>query len=185
MAYFLSFRFPTLLCLSLAWLLSGCCANEVCPPCQDDEADAVNISFSQAFSTAELDTIIITRAPKRFSATNKPESVTLIRTAARARDNIQLNNTTPFGQIGTSKLNAYRYEVQYLVQRPRSKPVPTTALLIDSVQLDGSFEGKKCCTCYTNNQKTAFTKYASRNGTALDSVAVIDLKQRPTIEVVK
>ncbi|WP_426061569.1 hypothetical protein [Hymenobacter sp. B1770] len=184
MAYPLSSRFATFICLGLGLLLSSCCANNVCD-CQDSEADAVSISFSPAFSATELDTIILTRAPKLFQASNKVESVTLIRTAARARDAIQLNNATPFGQVGTSKLNEYRYEVQYLVQPPRSKPVPTTVLVIDSVQLKGSLEGNGCCTCYINSQKTAFTKYPSRNGTALDSVAVIDLKQRPSIEVIK
>ncbi|MFC7669420.1 hypothetical protein ACFQT0_20180 [Hymenobacter humi] len=186
MAHLLPFRFSTLLCLTLALLLSGCCANSVCD-CQDEEADAIRLHFARGFSSTEADTVIIQRSPLPYQATNKFESVTLIRTAARFRDTIVINNNTPFAQAGTTKLNGYRYEVQYLVPKPKSKPVPTTVLVIDSVRLRGSLDGSGCCTCYTNTAKTVFALRARRNSTTPDSALVVDLKQAPrqSIELTK
>lgn len=143
-------------------MLSGCCANNVCN-CQDAQADAIKLRFStdptpgsRGFALADLDTIIIQRYPKKFTATTRPETVTLLRTAAQIRDSIVLNNNTPFAQTGTSKLNQYRYVVQYLAQVANRKSVPTTVLTIDSVFVRGSLDGSGCCTCYTNTEKTVF-----------------------------
>ncbi|MBF9237808.1 hypothetical protein I2I05_10420 [Hymenobacter sp. BT683] len=183
MTYPLPNRFATACCLSLL-LLSGCCANDVCD-CQDEQADAVQLSFSPAFGTADLDTIIILRSPLPYLPTNKVETVTLIRTAAQLRDSIRLNNTTPFTQVGSTKLNGYRYAIQYLVQKPGAKPVPITALVIDSVRLSGSLAGDGCCTCYTNAEKTVYATRPKRTGTGSDSTFVVDLKQVPAIPVTK
>ncbi|WP_157781136.1 hypothetical protein [Hymenobacter sedentarius] len=184
MAHLLPFRVSTACFLTVALLLSGCCANNVCN-CQDEQADAIKLRFSPRFATADLDTIIIQRSPLPYSPTTKPETVTLVRTAARVRDSVVINNTTPFAQAGTAKLNKYRYVVQYLGQAPQSKPVPTTVLVIDSIRLAGSLDGNGCCTCYTNTQKTVYATRPKRNSAAADSAFVIDLKQKPYIELVK
>ncbi|WP_046242945.1 hypothetical protein [Hymenobacter terrenus] len=160
MIHFPPFRFSAFLLVSAA-LLNGCCANNVCD-CNDAEADAITLRFSTdvavggVFAITDLDTIIIQRYPKNFTLSTKPETVTLLRTAAQVRDSILLNNNAPFTQTGGSKLNRYRYVVQYLKQMPGSKPVATTALVIDSVRLRGNLDGSGCCTCYTNTEKTVF-----------------------------
>ncbi len=184
MTNFLSIRLAAVFCLSL--LLGGCCANDVCD-CQDDQADAVKLSFSPAFGSADLDTIRILRSPLPYIRTNKVETVTLIRTAAQLSDSILLNNTTPFTTVGATKLNGYRYEVQYLVQQPGAKPVPITVLVIDSVRLRGQLVGDGCCTCYTNAEKTAYVTRPKRAGAGTDSTFVVDLKQvsTPAIPVTK
>ncbi|WP_035567090.1 hypothetical protein [Hymenobacter sp. IS2118] len=185
MTNFLSIRLAAIFCLSL--LLGGCCANDVCD-CQDDQADAVKLSFSPAFGAADLDTIRILRSPLPYIRTNKVETVTLIRTAAQLRDSIfsiLLNNTTPFTTVGATKLNGYRYEVQYLAQQPGAKPVPITVLVIDSVRLRGQLVGDGCCTCYTNTEKTAYVTRPKRASAGTDSTFVFDLKQVAVIPVTK
>ena len=184
MAHLLPFRFSTALFFCVALLLSGCCANNVCD-CEDAQADAIKLRFAPRFAAADLDTIIIQRSPLPYNTTAKPETVTLIRTPARARDSVVINNSTPFTQAGSAKLNRYRYVVQYLAQQPKSKPVPTTVLVIDSTRLRGSLAGSGCCTCYTNTQKTVFATRPKRNSTALDSAFVIDLRQKSYIELTK
>lgn len=179
MPHLLPFRFAAFFLAPALLLASGCCANNVCD-CQDAQADAVALRFSSAFSAADLDTLVIQRSPLPYRATTKAESVTLIRTGSQVRDSVLLNNNTPFTQVGSTKLNGYRYVVQYLVQRPGGKPVPTTALVIDSTRLRGSLSGNGCCTCYANSQKTV---YARKDGAAQDSV--FDLKQKPYILVTR
>lgn len=170
MTHLLPFRF---FALSAAILLSGCCANNVCD-CKDAQADAVQLRFSNAFSVSDLDTILIQRYPLKYTAATKPETVTLIRTVTHARDSILLDNATPFPQLGSARLNRYRYVVQYYVQLPGSKSLATTAYIIDSLHIRGSLEGNGCCTCYTNAEKTIFAK---------DSV--FNLKQKPILKVTK
>ena len=179
MAYFPIIRFATLV-ISAGVLLSGCCANNVCD-CQDAQADAIQLRFSRAagstgFAPADLDTIIIQRYPKKFTATTKPEVVTLLRTAAQLRDSIILNNTSPFAQTGSAKLSQYRYVVQYPTQTPGNKPVATTALVIDSVLLRGSFDGTGCCTCYTNTEKKVYL-----NGRPTGE----EIKENPVVVITK
>ena len=89
--------------------------------------------------------------------------MTLYQTPGQVQDSILLTNNVPFSQSGSTKLNAYRYVVQYLKHMPGRKPVPTTVAVLDSVDLAGSFEGDGCCTCYLNSQKVVY-----RNGTATD-----------------
>ena len=158
-------------------LLSGCCANNVCD-CDDADADMVELRFASSFSTsagsADLDTVVIQRYPVPLPAGSKPEIVTLIRTAARSRDSIRLNNGTPFPQIGTTRLGGYRYVLQYYVTRPGSKPALTTLVNINKIDLKGRLEGDGCCTCYINSGKTVF---AQRNDFSPDSA--FDLKLTP------
>ena len=160
-------------------LLSGCCANDVCP-CNDADADVVELRFASSFSNAvgnaDLDTVVIQRYPVPLPTGAKPEIVTLIRTAARSRDSIQINNGTPFPQIGTTRLGSYRYVLQYYAARLGSKPALTTLVNIDSIQLKGSLDGDGCCTCYNNSKKTVF---ARREGFSQDSV--FDLKRAPFV----
>ena len=184
----LPFRFSTILSLGGALLLSSCCANNECD-CKDEPlADAVVLRFlinadslagGRGFGRLDVDTIIIQRSPRPFKATIKPETVTLIRTAAQARDSVVLNNNTPFGQVTNFKLNHYRYVVQYLKHLPNSKPIATTIVVIDSVQLKGRLDGTGCCTCYTNSQKTVYASKPKRLNPAQDSAFVVDLKQKP------
>ena len=106
----------------------------------------------------------------------KPDIVTLIRSEARSRDSIRLNNNTPFAQVSTTKLDGYRYVLQYYVARPGSKPVLTTLLNINKIELQGNLDGDGCCTCYNNSKKTV---YVRRDGLAQDSV--FDLKRTPFV----
>lgn len=158
MAYFLS---PARAagCAAVVLLLGGCCANNVCD-CDDTQADAIELRFSTAatigFRTEDLDTLTLLRFPRPYNPASKFETVTLFRTPAQAGDSVLLNNNTPFAQAGSTKLNAYRYVVQYLRHVPGSKPVPTTAAVIDSVQLAGALEGDGCCTCYQNTKKAIY-----------------------------
>ena len=149
-----------------AGLLGGCCANNVCN-CDDANADAIKLRFSttaagptgQTFTAADLDTVVLQRSPLPYSAANKFETVTLYRRAAQAGDSIVLNNGVPFAQVGRTKLNGYRYAVQYLAHpatAPGTKGVLTPILIIDRVVLGGALEGRGCCTCYTNTQKTVY-----------------------------
>jgi len=168
MAHTSPFRSVAAPALGLALLLGGCCANNVCD-CNDAQEDAIRLRFStdatpgnQGFALADLDTIIIQRLPLKVTPTTKPETVTLLRTAAQLRerrDTIVLNNNAPFAQTGAGKLNRYRYVIQYLLRPAAGRPVATTALVIDSVRLRGSLEsqeGSGCCTCYQNTEKTVF-----------------------------
>ncbi|WP_210521449.1 hypothetical protein [Hymenobacter terricola] len=173
MSYLLPARFSVLSLLSAALLLSGCCANNVCD-CDDAKADAVELRFDPLFLTSDLDTVLIKRYPKDFNATTIPETVTLIRNTAHARDSVLLNNNSPFAQVGTTKINSYRYVVQYYVQQPGSKPVATTALVIDKIDLQGSFQGDGCCTCYTNSRKIVY---------AMGSVFDLTGQSRPIITI--
>ena len=188
MTNLLPFRFSTILPLAAALLLGSCCANNECD-CKDEPlADAVKLRFlinadslagGRGFGRLDLDTIIIQRSPRPFKATMKPETVTLIRTAARARDSVVLNNNTPFAQVTNLKLDRYRYVVQYLKHVPNSKPVATTILVIDSVQSRGRLDGTGCCTCYTNFRKTVYAARPKRLNPAQDSTFIIDLKEKP------
>ena len=118
MAYSLSSRISAVLSFGAALLLSSCCANNECNCKGEPLADAVELRFlinadslagGRGFGRLDVDTIIIQRSPRPFKATIKPETITLIRTAARARDSVVLNNNTPFGQVTNLKLDHYRY----------------------------------------------------------------------------
>ena len=174
MAYFPHFRLLAFSCLGLSLpLLNGCCANNVCER-DDSLADAIVLRFSKdtvsatgrGFHLADLDTIILRRYPYPYDAkTTKFDSVTLIRNRLQARDSIVLNNSTPFAQVNTStKLNAYAYEVLYLMHPPK-RGARTRISLINKVLLEGVFEGDGCCTYYTNTRKEVFVngEATSRN----------------------
>lgn len=179
------FRLTTIFLLG-ALLMSGCCANNTCN-CQDAQADAVRLRFSSVFTAADLDTIIVQRSPLPYSAANRVETVTLIRTAAQLRDTLRINNTAPFPQLNTTKLDGYRYVIQYLTQQPKSKPVANTLLIINDVTLDGRLDGDGCCTCYTNTQKVVNATKPKSATTPADSTFTIDLNlsQTPVIELTK
>ncbi|WP_201978470.1 hypothetical protein [Hymenobacter rubidus] len=175
MAYLLPSRFLT---LSAALLLSGCCANDVCD-CKDAQEDVIQFRFSSGFSTADLDTVLVQRYPLVITPATKPETVTLIRAASRVYDNIELNNTTPFAQVGAARLNNYKYVVRYYAT-PRQRR-SAIALIVDKVDLKGSFGGGNstgCCTCYTNLSKAISFRKDSTFAEAADSTR--DLKATPT-----
>ena len=169
----LPLRLMALLTVAAGLLLSGCCANNVCD-CNDADADVVELRFSTNISRNDLDTVVIQRFPVPLPAGAKPETVTLIRSSAQAYDSIRLNNNTPFPQISTTKLDGYRYVVQYYVTQPGRKAALTTLLNINKIELQGSIDGDGCCTCYINSKKTVF---ARREGFPQDSV--FDLKRAP------
>lgn len=161
----------------LAILLAGCCANNVCDCPNEAEADAIRIvSDSSWFKTpGELDTLVLVRYlrpdAKNPSATlPKPETVTLIRTAAQiaANDAVVINNATPFSQLGSARLDKFSYVLLYYPgTNPKLRP-SKRALTIDSVKLSGSFEGNGCCTCYTNSRKWAFVHDTSNRPSYID-----------------
>ncbi|MDQ2769001.1 MAG: hypothetical protein M3Y54_00690 [Bacteroidota bacterium] len=153
-----------------AWLplllLTSCCANNVCDCVGEAREDAVLLVFDQSatgFTAADLDTVVIQRYPKiikpNVKPDVKPDVVTIVRTASQANvpDTITLNNTTPFPQQGSTKLNGYSYRVRFL-SHTGPRPNAALALTIDSVQLRGSLEGNGCCTCYTNSYKALYVR---------------------------
>jgi hypothetical protein len=181
-----STRFFRLTALITGLLLSGCCANNVCN-CNDAQQDVIKIIFSQGpqgFTTAELDTLVLVRYPLRYdSLTTIPETVTLIRPGAQPTDTIFLNNSTPFAQVGTARLNQYRYQIRYRSPiRPRETK-PATILIIDQVTLKGSFDGNGCCTCYTNYDKQIAARQDSTQSQRADTV--YNLRPRPIFRVYK
>ena len=185
----LPFFRPTTVFFLGALLFSGCCANNTCD-CQDAQADAITLRFSSAFTRADLDTIVVQRSPLPYSPTNKVESVTIIRTVVQLRDTLRndtlrINNTAPFPQVSTTKLDGYRYVIQYLTQQPKSKPAATTLLIINEVALNGRLDGDGCCTCYTNTEKVVNATKPKGASTPADSTFTIDLNQKPVIELTK
>jgi hypothetical protein len=165
-------RFSALALLGPA-LWGGCCANNVCEP-DDPLADAVKLRFSSRFALSDLDTLTVLRYPKVVTSSTRPETVTLVRAQVPLRgDSILINNSTPFARTGNTNLGNYRYEVQYLAH-PNNvrKGVPTTALVIENILLQGSFEANGCCTNYANTAKTVY--YDSSGVTK-----AINLKQKP------
>ena len=169
MAFLALFRPPTLFFL-VALLLSGCCANNKCD-CDDARADAINLRFSSAFTAADLDTIIVQRSPLPFSSTNK--------------DTLRINNASPFPQVGPTKLDGYRYVIQYLTQQPKSKPTPNNILIINSIALNGRLEGDGCCTCYTNTEKVVNATRPKGINTPADTTFTVDLNKKPVIDLTK
>ena len=195
MTHLLPFRFSAILLLGIGLLLPGCCANNVCDCPGESQADAIKLVFSKdsfpsATDMADLDTIVIQRYPLVIipaSGTNpgtKPETATLIRPAAQAYDTIVINNTTPFSQVSTAKLDQYQYYVRYFpaLPAPRKKR-PAFALVIDRVTLKGSLDGNGCCTCYTNLQKVITTR---RDSTASATTAkTTDLRKSRAFIITK
>jgi hypothetical protein len=175
--------FLRLTALSTALLLSGCCANNVCD-CNDAQEDVIQLTFSNQFTSADLDTLVLVRYPLVYDPlTTIPETVTLIRPNAQPTDAILLNNSTPFAQVGTARLNQYRYQIRYRSPiRPRETK-PATVLLIDQVMLKGSFDGNGCCTCYTNSDK----RIAARKDSSFIQRAdtVYNLKPSPVFKIYK
>ncbi|GAB3867970.1 hypothetical protein GCM10028824_11600 [Hymenobacter segetis] len=181
MTHLLPFRFSAILLLGLG-LLPGCCANNVCDCPGEAQADAIKLVFSQTDFPirADLDTIVLQRYPLVIvpaSGSNpgtKPETVTLIRSVAQAYDTIVINNSTPFGQVSTAKLDQYQYYVCYYPAPHRKSPA--FALVIDKVALKGNLDGNGCCTCYTNTQKDITTR---KDITASASTALtVNLKDK-------
>ena len=189
MTHLLPSRFSAILLLGLALLLPGCCANNVCNCPGEAQADVIKLVFSKtAFAAIELDTLVLQRYPLLIIPANgpnpgtKPETVTLIRTAAQAYDTIYLNNSTPFAQANaTAKLDQYQYYVRYF-PAPR-KARSAFALVIDNAVIKGSLDGNGCCTCYTNTQKTISTR---KDSTASATTAIAtNLKPNPVFIITK
>ncbi len=192
MTHLLSFRFSAILLLGLGLLLPGCCANNVCDCPGESQADAIKLVFSSKdFPTnTDLDSIVIQRYPLVIipaSGTNpgtKPETATLIRSAAQAYDTIVINNTTPFSQVSTAKLDQYQYYVRYYPALPvPRKKRPVFAVVIDKVSLKGNLDGNGCCTCYTNTQKVITTRKDSTAGIA--TAETTNLKDKPVFIITK
>ena len=166
----------------LVLLLAGCCANNVCDCPNEAQADAIRIVFDRSkFSADELDTLALVRYlrpdPKNLTAVlPKPETATIIRTAAQAYDTLLINNTAPFTQFGSARLDTFRYVLRYF-PGTKSKTRPAkSVLVIDQVKLSGSFEGNSCCTCYTNSRKLALARPDSTK-----TAAYADLRTRQAV----
>lgn len=158
-----TFRAKPLIWLPLLLLLAGCCANNVCDCAGEAQQDAVKLVFKSgsqpgSFRSADLDTLVLQRFPKINKTNVRPDVVTIVRVAPQPGDTITLNNTSPFAQQGTTKLNGYSYRVRFLHHDPGRRNNAALALTIDSVQLRGSLEGNGCCTCYTNSYKAIYVR---------------------------
>lgn len=145
----------------LGILLAGCCANNVCDCPNEAQADAIRIVFDSSFKRPdELDTLLLVRYLRTDSLKPpvplpKPETVTIVRTAAQlaANDTLLINNATPFGQLGSARLDTFRYVLHYYPgTKPRVRP-SKRLVYIRRVELSGSLDGNGCCTCYTNSRK--------------------------------
>lgn len=160
-----------------AVLGAGCCANDVCDP-GDTLADAVKLRFSPRFAVNDLDTLTLLRRPKGSASSVRPETVTFVRGAVPLRgDSILIDNNTPFTRIANNTLASYSYEVQYLAHPPgMQKGVPTTALVIKSISIQGKYDATGCCTTYTNTTKTV--SYDS-----LGVATTANLKEKPFLLV--
>jgi hypothetical protein len=176
------FRFAGSVLLGFA-LLSGCCANNICDR-DDSKEDLIKLVFARSFSTTDLDTVLIQRYPLIINSNTRPETITLIRSAAQAYDTIVLNTTSPFSQTGSTRIKDYKYVVRYYGKPFRRQPgaalAPAIALIIDQAALKGSFEGNGCCTYYVNTQKLLI---ARRDSTKVDTT--YDLKPRPILIIDK
>lgn len=192
MTHLLPFRFSAILLLGLGLLLPGCCANNVCDCPGESQADAIKLVFSKdsfptAADMADLDSVVIQRYPLVIIPANgtnpgtQPETATLIRSAAQAYDTIVINNSTPFAQVSTAKLDQYQYYVRYF-PAPRNKR-PAFALVIDRVTLKGNLDGNGCCTCYTNSQKVITTRRDSTASTA--TAKTTNLRDTPAFIITK
>lgn len=174
----------------LGMLAAGCCANNVCDCPNEAQADAIRIVFDRtAYKVPdELDTLVLVRY-LRYNAKNrpailpKPETATIIRTAAQvaAYDTLIINNTTPFSQLGSARLDTFSYVVRYYPSSKQKTRPSKLALVIDSVRLSGSFEGNGCCTCYTNSRKLAW----ARPDSARPAASYTDLISRHAVLLVK
>lgn len=166
-------------------MLAGCCANNVCDCPNEAQADAIRIVFDKSKFTIpeELDTLVLVRylhydPAKPPTPLPKPETVTLIRTAKQVAnyDTLLINNATPFGQLGSARLDTFSYVVRYYPgTKPKLRP-SKLALVIDNVKLSGSFEGNGCCTCYTNSRKRVLARSDSAK-----TAAYTDLKSRKAV----
>ena len=169
MDYFLRPCLLSSLAVGTGLVLAGCCANDVCD--NREGQDAIRFRFSadttgagRGFRKADLDTLIVQRFPLPYNPANtRFETVTLYRRGATAKDSVLvLDNATPFAQTGTTRLNSYRYVVQYLAHpnnwtgQPFRKGIPTTVLTIDSVELAGDYVSEDCCSYYENTKKVLF-----------------------------
>ena len=168
----------------LGTLLAGCCANNVCDCPNETQADAIRIAFDRAkFSTADLDTLVLVRY-LHYDVKNppavlpKPETVTLVRTAAQlaANDTVVINTAAPFSPLGSARLDTFSYALRYYPGTSPKTRASKRVLFINRVKLSGSFEGNGCCTCYTNSRKRAQVWPDS-----IETTTFIDLKARKAV----
>ena len=147
--------------MGLGMLLAGCCANNVCDCPNEARADAIRIVFDSTFKKPDdLDTLLLVRYLRYDSLKPpvplpKPETATIIRTAAQiaANDTVIINNTAPFSQLGSARLDTFNYVLRYYPgTKPKVRP-SKRLLVIKRVKLSGSFAGNGCCTCYINSRK--------------------------------
>jgi hypothetical protein len=171
----------------LTVLLAGCCANNVCDCPNETRADDLRIVFDPSkFTPADLDTLVLVRylhynAKQPPVPLPKPETVTLTRTAAQAYDTLIIGNSTPFGQLGSARLDTFSYVLRYYPNaKPKVRP-SKLALVVDAVKLSGSLEGNGCCTCYTNSRKLAL----ARPDSAQPATSYTNLNSRHAVLVVK
>ena len=157
-------------------LLAGCCADNVCNCEGEAQADAVHLVFDPAsFSGADLDTLVVQRYPKNKLTNVTPDVVTIVRPASQSNrpDTLTLNNSTPFPQQGTTKLDGYAYRVRFLSKAPGRRPNAALALTIDSVKLKGSLNGDGCCTCYSNSYKGLYLRAGKDTATTSPNKLVV------------
>ena len=174
----------------LGMLLAGCCANNVCNCPNEAQADAIRIVFDRSkFTAADLDTLVLTRYlhpdPKnRAAVLPKPETAIIVRTAAQiaAKDTtLIIDNTKPFSQFGSARLDTFSYVLRYYPSSKQKIRPSKLVLVIDSVKLSGSLEGNGCCTCYTNSRKLAW----ARPDSSQPAAGYTNLREKPALIVKK
>ncbi|MDF7810376.1 hypothetical protein [Hymenobacter sp. YC55] len=143
-----------LLLLIASTALAACCGSVPCD-CRDELDDAIifrfntDVSTIQGFRPEELSTVYILRVP--LDTAQRPKSDTIAITGGR-RPTVQtvtINNSQPFVQSGSRKLDEYRYTI-YLGARK----APTESFIVSNIRLEDDFEANKCCTCNINLKKT-------------------------------
>ncbi len=144
-----------LLLLIASTALGACCGSVECV-CQDNLDDALFFRFnldstnadSMGFRSSQLRSVFIRRV---LRDTTQPARVDTVVLTARANSVVQtvvINNTRPFVQSGTRKLDQYDYKI-YLGRRRE----PTDSFLVREVQVKDEFVGDGCCSCNVNTRK--------------------------------
>lgn len=160
------FRKPItwLLVLLFSTALAACCGSVECA-CNDNLDDALYFRFNldsaggRGFSSGQVDSVFWVRQLLRDTARRPSiDTVLLVRVRRQVSDPIVLNNTYPFVQRSTNKLDAYRYKI-YLGKR--RQPLDTAGFRIDSIRLRDELTGNGCCVCNQNVTKRLYLNGAT------------------------
>ena len=177
--------------------LAGCCANDICV-CDDKLADALCFRFqtgsdAASFQPSEVDTFYIVRITPAATATRTATTKDSVRQVlklndkgtALLRDTIVINNASPFASSGTTKLNAYTYQITaYQTDKSAAGGRRRYTFGIKNIQLAGDYSATGCCTCYSNTFKQ-FDVSQRANSSSTETKPVTAPAAMPIITLLK